>query len=490
MEVSFVNRNTVNVEMYQFDYGQTLEIKGVTLPKEFEVHYQNGTSIPVTVKGTFDETKQIGTVSIPDECLQQNVQRFDAWLWAGNNKSGKTLKTIRFLLQEREKPSDVPPISSVDEINGYAEEVKANADKVKEVEQIGKDLISKAESGAFNGKQGPPGKDGKQGPPGEKGEQGPPGVAGKTPVKGEDYWTAEEEAKIKNEIFNQFNYLIIRKKLKGTPLILKDSSNLIIEDLKIYGPTTVSKVNVTGAQVLRPSLYDTLKTTNGITLVPNYDGTVTISGTPINSSGNLFTYYFGEYIDNLIDGQTYQLEKKLKTRYVENDVTKYSKPGESFTFNKATMTSVKFYTQRNILDYVDGEKYFPMVNLGDKPLTFEPYKEQSVILSQPITLATGESIEKRNDIYGKVSGDTFTALPDADSKVLLALNTFYPNSVFYCGTEIEIKYICDIEKYIDNKLFALNSAQNQQIASTLSLMPNEIQAAMIENDTKDLIKGV
>ncbi len=166
MKISFANRNTVNVEMFQYDFGQTLEIEGLTLPKEFEVHYQNGTNTPVTVKGTFDEIEKVGKVNIPDECLQQDVQQFKAWLWVSDEKSGKTIKIIRFYLQSREKPSNIPLISSVTEIKGYADYVKENADKVKQAEQIGKDLMAKAENGEFNGK---------------------------TPVKGVDYLTEEEK---------------------------------------------------------------------------------------------------------------------------------------------------------------------------------------------------------------------------------------------------------------------------------------------------------
>lgn len=197
MQVSFFNRNTVNVELFQYDYGQALDIKGLTLPKEFEVHYQNGTNTPVTVKGTFDEIAKVGKVNIPDECLQQDVQQFKAWLWVSDEKSGKTLKTIRFYLQQRDKPSNVPPISSVTEIKGYADYVKENAQKVAVAEKVGKDLLAKAESGAFNGKQGPPGTPGKNGEQGPPGKDGPPG---KTPVKGVDYWTNEDKTEIDSHI--------------------------------------------------------------------------------------------------------------------------------------------------------------------------------------------------------------------------------------------------------------------------------------------------
>lgn len=44
---------------------------------------------------------------------------------------------------------------------------------------------------------GPAGPQGEQGPQGEKGE---PGVAGRTPVKGEDYWTNSDKEEIANYV--------------------------------------------------------------------------------------------------------------------------------------------------------------------------------------------------------------------------------------------------------------------------------------------------
>ncbi len=53
------------------------------------------------------------------------------------------------------------------------------------------------------GPQGEPGKDGAQGPqgePGKDGTQGPQGAAGYTPVKGTDYWTAEDQANMVQQV--------------------------------------------------------------------------------------------------------------------------------------------------------------------------------------------------------------------------------------------------------------------------------------------------
>lgn len=145
-KISLENTNTANVmELYQYDYGQILEIEGLSLPEQFEVHFQNGSGVPVTVTGTYSSESGIGSVPIPDECLQQDFNSFDAWLWVENEKSGKTLKTITFYLNKREKPEGVPPISSVSEIKGYADHVKENAEKVTAAEQTASELKELAE---------------------------------------------------------------------------------------------------------------------------------------------------------------------------------------------------------------------------------------------------------------------------------------------------------------------------------------------------------
>ena len=52
---------------------------------------------------------------------------------------------------------------------------------------------------AASGNPGPAGPDGERGERGERGETGPAGKDGKTPVKGVDYWTAEDKSEILSE---------------------------------------------------------------------------------------------------------------------------------------------------------------------------------------------------------------------------------------------------------------------------------------------------
>lgn len=141
MRISLKNKNSESVSgFYKYDFGQVLEIEGLELPEQFEVHFQNGTGTPVTVNGTYNSESGIATVPIPDECFQQEALVFDAWLWVENEKSGKTLKTITFYLIDRECPEGVPPISSVNEIKSYADFVRENAEKVVKAEQAANDV--------------------------------------------------------------------------------------------------------------------------------------------------------------------------------------------------------------------------------------------------------------------------------------------------------------------------------------------------------------
>lgn len=54
------------------------------------------------------------------------------------------------------------------------------------------------------GLQGPQGEPGATGPAGPEGPQGPAGADGKTPERGTDYWTAEDQTAIINEILTHF----------------------------------------------------------------------------------------------------------------------------------------------------------------------------------------------------------------------------------------------------------------------------------------------
>ena len=70
------------------------------------------------------------------------------------------------------------------------------------------------------------------------------------------------------------------------------------------------------------------------------------------------------------------------------------------------------------------------------------------------------------------------------------LHTFYPvtniSNDFDCG--MSVTYYADSKNYISNQLAIMKQEQEEAMTNMLLLMPTEVQATMIENDTNDLLK--
>lgn len=152
MILDFTNSDFIrNSDLFQYDYGQTAEIKGVEIDEKPSMHFQLGDIAEVR------EIKDIDgkyIVEIPDICLQQNVDFFYAWVYNENSTSGETVKTVQFTLNRREKPTDMPTDLDVKEVKEYAEYVKENAEKVAQAEQTANKIKEMADSGAFDGADG------------------------------------------------------------------------------------------------------------------------------------------------------------------------------------------------------------------------------------------------------------------------------------------------------------------------------------------------
>lgn len=124
LKVDFSSKNIASVNVYRYDYGQQLEISGITLPDTFEMHFQKGDGEAEPRTGTYNSETGIGIVPIPDCCLEQDVRMFKAWLWIENKTSGKTLRTVEFRVSTREKAAGKPSTSDIAEVKSYTKELK------------------------------------------------------------------------------------------------------------------------------------------------------------------------------------------------------------------------------------------------------------------------------------------------------------------------------------------------------------------------------
>lgn len=89
----------------------------------------------------------------------------------------------------------------------------------------------------------------------------------------------------------------------------------------------------------------------------------------------------------------------------------------------------------------------------------------------------------------KTKQTEFVPLPKEEQEAIRALSTYYPTTVVSNSEdmEMELSYVADTKNYTDRKIEQAVSAQTQNLANLLSLMPLSTQAAMIEADTNNIL---
>lgn len=125
--------------LYQWDYGQVLEIESTDLGNMIgEVHFAcSSMSEAVVVSCNF--TEGLGLVRIPDECLEQS-SNITAWVYEISGTQGRTRKVITIYVTARTRPSvaqDIPTEIS----NRYTElitEVNEAVDKLENGDVVAK----------------------------------------------------------------------------------------------------------------------------------------------------------------------------------------------------------------------------------------------------------------------------------------------------------------------------------------------------------------
>ena len=147
---------------------------------------------------------------------------------------------------------------------------------------------------------------------------------------------------------------------------------------------------------------------------------------------------------------------------------------------------IKYANERCIYSdhptYTSGDKFFRAPN--ENVTTLEQWKEW----------VNGNPIEM---LYHTKNSE-FIPLPQSEQNAIRALKTYYPTTVITVDggeldPDIKVTYTADTKNYIDNKVSAKVASIIRQYrlntANLLSLMPMETQAAMIENDTNNILEN-
>lgn len=92
----------INEELWQWDYGQKIQITGLDLPEIFEVHFswKDLETAKVVTGFTVDG---VSTVDIPNAALQQK-RMITAYIYISDREEGKTINTIYMLVSSRKAP--------------------------------------------------------------------------------------------------------------------------------------------------------------------------------------------------------------------------------------------------------------------------------------------------------------------------------------------------------------------------------------------------
>lgn len=136
-----------------------------------------------------------------------------------------------------------------------------------------------------------------------------------------------------------------------------------------------------------------------------------------------------------------------------------------------TNAKVGIYSDHGKVQY----KYF----VSDKPTVdeFKTWLVQQKEAGTPVEL-----------VY-KTAEETREPLPEEAQLALNALHTNYPTTIVANSedAEMELTYVADTKNYTDRKIEEAVTAQVQNLANLLSLMPLSTQAAMIEADTNNIL---
>jgi len=130
-------REVATAPLWQWDYGQILQIDGLDLPQAFEVHFSNSRKSGETIT-------QIGTdnqVTIPDMYLTSGADIFAFVFLHDGTDDGETEYVIKIPVRERPEPSDIEPTPVQQDVITEAIAALNSA-----VTQTGEDAASAAQS--------------------------------------------------------------------------------------------------------------------------------------------------------------------------------------------------------------------------------------------------------------------------------------------------------------------------------------------------------
>lgn len=212
-----------------------------------------------------------------------------------------------------------------------------------------------------------------------------------------------------------------------------------------------------------------------------------LPGLPVDSGGNYTDSNGQQWICDEMDFKRGKYVQRIKKAVLDGDEkwwlaskTKYQIFGFNSEDNKGLPGLCDHFTVSKLNGYALGceTQTTKRIYLTTGHETVEELK--AWLKENPVTVIYGLAYPIETDI----PEDTMTAYRN--------LRTNYPSTVIQndSGAGMEVEYVADTKSYIDNKLKELVQAAYGSMANMLSLMPTNVQAEMIENDTNNILNNL
>ncbi len=153
----------------------------------------------------------------------------------------------------------------------------------------------------------------------------------------------------------------------------------------------ISGIKSTGRNLISTPYYSSSETEKGITYTNNVDGSVTVNGTALSTSTHTFIF------NKLFKAGTYYISGTLpegvlvECFFVKNGSFVYVTAPSPFTLNENTYVSAYIAVRLGVT--VNNLTFYPMLNIGETALPYEPYTESIMSLPNPIELGKWDYIE-------------------------------------------------------------------------------------------------